>query len=299
MEDKEFKAQYKKEFDNIHASDELRNAVINLKPQKPRRVVTPFKATIGTVAAAVMIFAAVHDYNFEPDTSGVISETVVSTQLPEAQFEIVEKKKPVPATTTPPANGSDVATPTQKPKSVNTVTATATPTKAPTVTVKPAEEPKAEPASEGMSDDGVAPANEVSGIVPFSDDQPTPRSGGANTPISTIEMWTVEKYYEYLGTNVSQKIMGRYTGAQMLEIEVDADGVPIKDIAVLDFATNSGAGVHITVSKNTWQFDASMSGTISEIGNGYSAYKLSNGVYYNIYVTNTTQDEVVAIVNSL
>ena len=101
MEDKEFRELYKKEFDGICASDGLKSAVKNLGPQKPRKVVTPFKATIGTVAAAIMIFAAVNDYSFEKDTSGVISETVVSTPLPKAEFVIVEKKHAKKTTDTP------------------------------------------------------------------------------------------------------------------------------------------------------------------------------------------------------
>lgn len=277
LEDREFRAQYKKEFDSICASDELKNSVKNLKPQKPRRVVTPFKATIGTAAAAVMIFAAVHDYSFEKDTSGVISETVVSTQLPEAQFEIVEKEQSRPLVTVKA---------TQKPKTVNSVMVTPAPTKIPAVT--PTETPAvAEQAS-----------NETGGVMSLRDSEPSPRSVGGEYIPPSVEMWTVEQYYAYLGTNVSQKISGRYTGAQSLEFEVGSDGVPLDDTAVLNFVTNSGASVRITVSKHVL-FDASLSGTVNDAGSGYNAYKIGGGVYYNIYATHTTQDEVVLIVNSL
>lgn len=281
LEDKEFRAQYKKEFDSICASDELKNAVKNLKPQKPRRVVTPFKAALGTVAAAVMIFAAVHDYSFEKDTSGVISETVVSTQLPEAQFEIVEKdKKPVTTGMTKTEKA------TQKPKAVNAVTVTPAPAKMPDVT------PAATPAVAEQA------SNETAGVMSLRDSEPSPRSGDSAYVPPSVEMWTVEQYYAYLGTNVSQKIAGRYTGAQALEFEVGTDGVPLDDTAVLNFITNSGASVRITVSKHVL-FDASLSGTVTDAGSGYNAYKVSGGVYYNIYAANTTQDEVTALVSNL
>lgn len=295
MEDKEFKAQYKKEFDNIHASDELKNAVKNLNPKRTRRGVTPFKATIGTVAAAIMIFAAVHEYNFNTDTSGVISETVVSTHMPEAQFEIVEKGK----TDMVPDNGEDKATTTQKPKPADEPTATAESVPqlipAPVTTQMPAQYFTPAPVSEP----DVKTANEDAGIMPMDEDGPSPRSlGGEAYALPRVRMWTVEQYYEYLGVNVSNKITGKYTGAQSFEFEVGSDGVPLDDTAVLNFLTNSGASVRVNVSKHVL-FDASLSGTVTEAGGGYNAYKVSNGVYYNIYVTNTTQDEVVSIVNSL
>lgn len=275
LEDKEFIAQYKKDFDSIGASDELKNAVKNLKPQKPRRVVTPFKAAIGTVAAAVMIFAAVHDYSFNKDTSGVISETVVFTQLPEAQFEIVEKK--------------DVAKPqkaTPKPQKASVVIVTPEPVK--TVAPQPeATQPEATEAENG----GIA-------VMAIEGNGPSPRSGGSEYIPPSVEMWTIEEYYTYLGTNVSQKIAGSYTGAQTLEFEVGADGVPLDDTAVLNFAMNNGATVRITVSKLVL-FDASLSGTVEEAGNGYNAYKVSGGVYYNVYATNTTKDGVTDLINNL
>ena len=40
---------------NAMINDELKSAVMNIKPQKTRRVITPLKATIGTAAAAIMI----------------------------------------------------------------------------------------------------------------------------------------------------------------------------------------------------------------------------------------------------
>ena len=110
MEDKQFINEYKRAFDNVHASDRLRNAVIDAKPRKKRaHVITPFKATLGTVAAAIMIFAAVNEYRFEPDTNGVISETVVETQKTAITVrffdeEPVSIKAPVNKPTSAPKN---------------------------------------------------------------------------------------------------------------------------------------------------------------------------------------------------
>ncbi len=112
MDDKKFTEEYRRTFDGVRASDELRRAVLDAKPSRRRtHVVSPFKATLGTVAAAIMIFAAVNEYKFEPDTSGVISETVVTTETPRAEF---------------------VAGVTEAPATPDTVVATASPTKKPT-----------------------------------------------------------------------------------------------------------------------------------------------------------------------
>lgn len=115
MEDKQFINEYKRAFDNVHASDRLRNAVIDAKPRKKRaHVITPFKATLGTVAAAIMIFAAVNEYRFEPDTNGVISETVVETQMPKAEFSAVKTEEPV-------SIKAPVNKPTSAPKNVQVI----------------------------------------------------------------------------------------------------------------------------------------------------------------------------------
>ncbi len=273
MEDKEFREQYKKAFDSICASETLKATVKNMSPRSRRHVITPFKATIGTVAAAVMIFAAVHDYSVDKDTSGVISETVVSTQLPEAQFEIVEKKpKEVKPTPKPQKNMTVVLTPAPVEKAVS-------------------EPAKVEIPAEEIPTEENEPAA-------FSVDGPSPRSIGDEYVPPTVEKWTVGEYYEYLGTDVSQKIAGVYTGAGEFEFEVGQDGMPLDDTAVLNFAMNNGAMVRITVSKLVL-FDASLSGTVTEAGSGYNAYKVSNGVYYNLYATNTTKDGVTELINNL
>lgn len=277
MEDKEFREQYKKEFDAICASDGLKSAVKNLKPQKPRKVVTPFKATIGTVAAAIMIFAAVSDYSFEKDTSGVISEKVVSTPLPETEFVIVEKK-PEGKTTESPQT-------TQKPVKANEA-------------VIP---PSVNVAEDSKTVQTQSPEiNEAdTGIMPLNEDGPAPRMiGGDEYVAPTVGKWTLEQYYEYLGVNISQKIPGQYTGSDTFEFEIGTDGIPLDDTAVLNFITANGTTLRVTVSKHVL-FDSAVSGTVSEAGNGYNAYKISGGVYYNIYAVNTTKDVLTQIISSL
>lgn len=277
MEDKEFREQYKKEFDAICASDGLKSAVKNLKPQKPRNVVTPFKATIGTVAAAIMIFAAVSDYSFEKDTSGVISEKVVSTPLPETEFVIVEKK-PEGKTTESPQT-------TQKPVKANEA-------------VIP---PSVNVAEDSKTVQTQSPEiNEAdTGIMPLNEDGPAPRMiGGDEYVAPTVGKWTLEQYYEYLGVNISQKIPGQYTGSDTFEFEIGTDGIPLDDTAVLNFITANGTTLRVTVSKHVL-FDSAVSGTVSEAGNGYNAYKISGGVYYNIYAVNTTKDALTQIISSL
>ncbi len=277
MEDKEFRELYKKEFDGICASDELKSAVRNLTPQKPRRVVTPFKATIGTVAAAIMIFAAVSDYSFEKDTSGVISETIVSTPLPKAEFVVVEKKPVSKATEAPKTN--------QEPIKPNKAVTATPPAEAEETKTAQTQSPEV-----GETNNEIMPLNEIG---------PEPRMlGGDEYMMPTVEKWTLGQYYEYLGVNVSQKISGQYTGSDMFEFELGSDGIPLDDTAVLNFVTADGATLRITVSKHVL-FDSAMSGVVSEAGNGYNAYKISGGVYYNIYAVNTTKDAVMQIISSI
>lgn len=274
MDNKDFVNEYKREFDNIKASEELRSAVMDLKPQPQKRVITPFKATIGTVAAAIMIFAAVHEYRFEPDTSGVISETVASTQLPDAEFAIVEKK-----TSTQAPEQVKGTTVTQSPK--NTVVPTAQPTEV-AVTQTPLE-----PTDEAMS---VALA--------MQDGSVSPRIGGESKSTPMVEMWSIEDYYNYLGVNISSRTGAKYTGTQQIEMHVADDNIPIDDTVALPYITSTGASLRITVSKAAL-FDSSLSGTIISTDNGFNAYKVSDGIYYNVYATNTTQEEVDSVIDAL
>lgn len=348
MEDKEFREQYKKEFDAICASDGLKSAVKNLKPQKPRKVVTPFKATIGTVAAAIMIFAAVSDYSFEKDTSGVISETVVSTPLPEAKFASWGEDEAVQTSNQEDEQTQDVveykgtgnsleSVATTPEKKANKPATTAVPekkTNKPVATVaavergndkasqtKPTQNETIEHSEsvtgehQRVDDTNSVQSTEVNMvsseqieitgqetdavIMPLNEDGPAPRSVGGEAYVPpTVEKWTLDRYYEYLGVNVSHKISGYYTGADSFEFEIGSDGVPLDDTAVLTFATADGTILNMTVSKHVL-FDSTMSGTVSESGNGYNAYKISGGVYYNIYAVNTTKDALTQIIGSL
>lgn len=289
LEDKEFAEEYKREFDKICASDSLRESVKNLKPQKPRHVITPLKATIGTVAAAFMIFAAVNEYDFTPNTDGVISETVVSTQMPEAEFQAVggdtaaEPKETVAAKAeTEPQmvkketeKNVDRTVPKTAPKAVTPKAVQAVPTAESVAT----ENATSETEVAALSDEGGAARNGVAEYVP------------------TKATWTVAEYYEYLGANVSQKIGGGYIGAGTLEFEIGSDGLPIDDTAVLAFSVNGGT-VSVTVSKCVL-FDVSLSGTVAESGNGFNAYKSSGGVYYKIYAQDLEKNAVESMVNGI
>lgn len=80
MKDDKLRTEYTEMFDNIHASDELKARVLNLKKTR-KRSPKPFIAPAATAAAGIMIFAAVHNVPFDrskPDD--VISEVVTRVQ---------------------------------------------------------------------------------------------------------------------------------------------------------------------------------------------------------------------------
>ncbi len=87
-----FEQEYKSAMNDVHASDELRQRIMSIKPAK--RTVAPFKSALISVAAAVMILVVANDYDFTPNTDGVINETVVATQVPEAEFVAVTTEAP-------------------------------------------------------------------------------------------------------------------------------------------------------------------------------------------------------------
>lgn len=83
MDEREFKNEYKRVFDNIHASAELLEKIKTQKQTK--RNLKPYIAAAASAAAAFMIFAAVHDYDFNSNDDGVINETRISeTEKPRA-----------------------------------------------------------------------------------------------------------------------------------------------------------------------------------------------------------------------
>lgn len=85
-----FENEYRRTMDDIHASDDLCERIHNLKPAK--RTATPFITAMATVAAAIMITVVAYDYDFTPSNDGVISQTDVSTQMPEAEVVAVTEK---------------------------------------------------------------------------------------------------------------------------------------------------------------------------------------------------------------
>lgn len=93
MDEREFRDEYKRVFNNIHASAEL---LEKIKTQKqPKRNFKPYIAAAASAAAAFMIFAAVHDYNFDNNDDGVISETrIAETEKPEATEKAKAQTEP-------------------------------------------------------------------------------------------------------------------------------------------------------------------------------------------------------------
>ncbi|MDD6564858.1 MAG: hypothetical protein PUF08_07235 [Clostridiales bacterium] len=185
MEEKEFKSQYKKDFDGILASESLRNSVKNLTPRRQRHTVTPFKATIGTVAAAVMIFAAVHEYKFEQKSDGVISETVVTTPIPEAQFGTAEPSPKEQPSEQPKKVAGVKPTETAKKKVETTKKTQATNSpQAPIVVTTPTPQSTAidvdEPAAVTQKSEA-ANDSDVSVASVYAEESPRVRSVSANT----------------------------------------------------------------------------------------------------------------------
>ncbi|MGN0181687.1 MAG: hypothetical protein ACI4DP_04655 [Candidatus Ornithomonoglobus sp.] len=80
MEDKEFRKAYKALFDGIKAGDELKARVLAGKRRKYDA--RPVIAAIGSVAAAVAVFAAVRGYDFSHRDDGIIAETAVTETAP-------------------------------------------------------------------------------------------------------------------------------------------------------------------------------------------------------------------------
>lgn len=282
MNDIELKQAYNKIFDDVHASDELRERVLSLKHKK--RAITPFKATIGTIAAAVMIFAAVNEYGFVEDPEGVISQTIVSTQMPQTEISAIKPEStPVPPTvkaTKAPAVAKNVQTVAPE---------TAIPKSDPTPMVVVATEPDTS-------------GNEVSVAAHTNEYEPASYGGktvsGADAETS-VQTWEISRYYNYIGADIGALINASYTGAQAFEITVDANGVPTDDMIALTYICENGGTVRVTVSRTAF-FDEQLSGTVREAGNGCSGYKVSvGGVYYQVYTTGMSIDETQNLISRL
>lgn len=267
--DNNFEQEYRKAMDEVRASDALRNNVLNQKPHI--RAVTPFKATLATVAAAVMIVIVAHDYAFKPDPDGVISETVVSTEsspMPQTEFSAVVAETEIPKTVSV----------THKPQSTVNSETKAEETQSTAV---------AEAKPQSLSD------TEESAGVPMM----TRNGGEAN---GVAETWEINKYFEYISANphnmISAVIPVEYTGEKTLEFVVDDTGDPIDDVVTLNYASADGS-ISVTVSKKSI-FDVNLSGTVNTADNGFIAYKVSGDVYYRIFCDGLSLDEITAIVNN-
>lgn len=265
-----FEQEYKKAMDEVRASDELRNNVLALKLQK--RSVTSFKATLATVAAAVMIMVVAHEYDFAPNSDGVISETVVATQIPETDVSTDETQEKLP----------QIVEATLKPQ-------TAVKPDAGVVSPNPVAE------VETVADVESQALNETAGLegVPM-----TARSGGRES--TTTQTWEINRYFEYIGENPQDKISAvvpvEYAGETSFEFVVNDEGEPVHDVVTLDYASSKGS-ISVTVSKEA-MFDTTLSGTINATDNGFIAYKVSGDVYYYIFAQGISQDEITAIVNN-
>ncbi len=248
-----FEQEYRNAMSDIHASDELRNKVLNMKPAK--RTVTPFKTTLVSVAAAVMILVVANDYDFTPNTDGVINETVVSTQVPETEFHAV---------------------------------VTETPEK--TVYVKPKTDT---PKTEGV----VQNANEGHG----AEEDYAPMVARHGLSDVTAETWEINRYFEYIGINVHNKINAviktDYVGENSFEFVTDESGVPVQDMVIFNYITTSGANINVMVSKMPI-FEANLSGNVVSSESGYNGYKVADGVYYMITTSGISHDGIIALVNN-
>lgn len=264
-----FGQEYRKAMDAVHASDEVKNNIMNLKPA--RRTITPFKATLASVAAAVMIVVVAHDYDFKPEPEGVISEKVVATQAPEMAFHgvTIETEKPIIAKATP------------KPQTVE---------EKPQVKV---EEPVAQVVNEPQ------PQAEVDAVEQSEGIPMTARNAGSAS--AAVQVWEINRYFEYIGGNPANRISAvvpvEYTGVETLEFLVEDNGELVHDVVTLDYS-GGDKSLSVTVSKKS-MFDISQSGAVSATDNGFVAYKVSGGVYYYIFANGVTEDEITAIVNVL
>lgn len=86
MNENELKEEYRRLFDGIHASPDLYGRI--LKKEKRHFAFKPVLHGLTAAAAALVIFAAVHDYDFSPKTDGIISETAVQTDTSEQNGDI-------------------------------------------------------------------------------------------------------------------------------------------------------------------------------------------------------------------
>lgn len=313
MDNEKLVSEYKRVFDNVHASAELVERIKSRKPSK-KSVARPYIAMISTVAAAVMVFAAVQGYNFDSDTDGVISQTTVSTEtpgkteelpiagLPTKEEETNEEKKlqteekaniNVPQTSARPSGES-------KPRSNTPEKATESVVKAsqmPSDTANDENDVQAQNDVTAAEDNGVA----VAMAINEAEDTPSvARFGGVSAfdEEKRTEEWEINRYYKYIGQDIGAKLGGaKYIGSTLTFL-VDSDGNPTDDTAVLSYAYPTGGSVNVTVSKNPF-FKPEKNGTTTAVDGGVYVYKISNGVYYCVYAEGIEQGGVTAIADAL
>ncbi|MCH5212441.1 MAG: hypothetical protein J1G06_05470 [Oscillospiraceae bacterium] len=112
MDERDFIKEYKEMFDGIEARKELKDKILRQKPK--RNKFRPIAAAIATTAAAVVIFAAVHDYDFKHDDSGVISTVTVSETEPPEQRKQTEQAPKVETETDNSEQTAATAAPAKK-----------------------------------------------------------------------------------------------------------------------------------------------------------------------------------------
>lgn len=245
LNEKELKEEYKRLFDDIHASPDLYDRI--MKKETSHSAFKPMLCGLSAVAAALVIFAAVHDYDFSPNTDGIISETAVQTDTSgqsedtsaTEQHEIGDDKfvpSHVPATdnaneqtakkTSKPPHSAKSASHTEDARSSQTSERIAPPDTPKTETVQP---PVSSPAAisdqdnisadttavqeKSVSQKRTVRRKELFSVNPMST-KPTadPQSaaavysaGAKNAPV--MEEWDNNRYFDYIGTDILNDVV--------------------------------------------------------------------------------------------
>lgn len=320
MEDKRLVNEYKSIFDSIHASVELTERIKSQKPRK-KSSVKPYIAMISTVAAAVMVFAAVHGYDFGGNADGVISETTVSTQTPNGSDEMPTQSLPIQSQETAvTSQETDDKANMNKPSNAVTYGGVG---ENHTKQFDTASDVKTSGGGTGVTETDIA---ESDGMTATSErdvgsvqtavaddiaDTPAVASMTADVPIGAriaaepafvreirTEEWEINRYYKYIGQDVGARLGGAEYVGSTLTFAVDDTGNPTDDTAVLTYACQNGGSINVTVSKNAF-FTADKNGTVTENDGGMYAYKISDGVYYCVYAEGVGYDRLAEIIGGL
>lgn len=290
MNENEIKENYKRVFDNIHASDELKNKILMQKAPQKRKVV-PVIAAISSVAAALVIFTAVKDYDFKQDTSGVISEMSVTTQekaetgndtKDERESEMPEEvpvydgerqtdkkaaKQTAEPTKTPVLTAPSVNTETSRIQEVTPVPTAATP-----VPTEEINEPVPTENSDNLTSDsniesesdtaerkrsyrGILLNINSPSVMPSADTAVVAEIyESAENEEYTTEEWDNNRYFSYIGTDIlnSVEMSGDliYTGGASSYFTIDSSGTPLNDTRIFTFSGNNGRFVQIVTSRD-------------------------------------------------